>query len=816
MPLLTQGLFKLSFMVTIFKNIRDINTPFHKDLSFVLERIRTGTSKDLVAEIRKEGDKSKRNEIKKQLPAICFSGTFSKRSDDSLIKHSGLICLDFDGYETKEQMEEERKRIVSDSYVLSAFTSPSGNGLKVIVKIPDDSDNHKRYFDALGQHFDSKHFDVSTKNVSRVCYESYDPDIYVNADADVWEVLADYEYRPVDVSRGDVTIPITDENKIVEILLKWWQKKYPMIEGQRNNNAFILAAALNEYGINKSLANYVLTSHACQGFGTSEIKSVVDSAYRNTSAFGTKQYEDESKLHHLRNKINNGESIGRIKAAFTDVDEDVVESVVKKLERDSSIKKFWNKSEKGAVSVIHFLFKEFLQHNGFYKFSPHNSMKYIFVKVTNNLIDKTTEEEIKDFVLGYLQNLDDLSIYNYFADKTRLFKEDFLSLLDTVDVHFVQDSKTFSFIYFRNCALKVFADRVETVDYIDLDGYVWRDQVIDRDFDECDSTACDFKTFVSNISGENPDRILALETAIGFLMSGYKDPGFCPSVILNDEVITDNPEGGTGKGLFVQGISMMKKVAMIDGKSFSFDKSFAYQTITTDTQIISFDDVKKSFNFERLFSAITEGITIEKKNKDAIRIPFKFSPKIVITTNYTIKGTGNSFRRRKFELELKQYYSKDYTPLDEFGKRLFDDWDETEWCAFDNYMVQNLMKFLDRGLVEVKSSNTDLKRLSSETCHEFIEWLGLINKASRSDIIKENVRILTMDLYYDFLNSGAGYTQKGPDSLSNIAFNKWLVSYKNYEKKYDVQIEKGSQGKWMMLKQLNGAEKKQDEEAFDF
>ena len=36
---------------------------------------------------------------------------------------------------------------------------------------------------------------------------------------------------------------------------------------------------------------------------------------------------------------------------------------------------------------------------------------------------------------------------------------------------------------------------------------------------------------------------------------------------------------------------------------------------------------------------------MEKKNKDAIKIPFEKSPKIGITTNYAIKGAGNSFAR---------------------------------------------------------------------------------------------------------------------------------------------------------------------------
>ena len=38
--------------------------------------------------------------------------------------------------------------------------------------------------------------------------------------------------------------PITDENKIVEILTKWWTKKYPMIQGQRNHNAYVLASGI--------------------------------------------------------------------------------------------------------------------------------------------------------------------------------------------------------------------------------------------------------------------------------------------------------------------------------------------------------------------------------------------------------------------------------------------------------------------------------------------------------------------------------------------------------------------------------------------
>ena len=128
--------------------------------------------------------------------------------------------------------------------------------------------------------------------------------------------------------------------------------------------------------------------------------------------------------------------------------------------------------------------------------------------------------------------------------------------------------------------------------------------------------------------------------------------------------------------MFINGIAQLKRIAVIDGKTFSFDKSFPYQTVSADTQIIVFDDVKKNFEFERLFSVITEGITLEKKNKDAIKIPVDRSPKVCISSNYPITGEGSSFERRKFEIEFKQHYTTTKTPLDDFGKLLFDEWDE--------------------------------------------------------------------------------------------------------------------------------------------
>jgi len=791
------------YSITIFRNIKETDTPFHRPVKEILDRIKDGASKELVKKIRLEQRKAERNELKKELPAVCFSGIFNKRNDSSIQQHSGLVCLDFDGYEKKKDMLQDKEQMTRSNFVFSVFISPSGRGLKVLVKIPQDADNHVNYFNALKNHFNNPHFDETCKNLSRVCYESYDALIYVNENSSIWDKIDERTYEEKSTYRDAPTIKITDENKIVDILVKWWTKKYPMVEGQRNHNCFVLASAFNDFGINKSLAGYVLNNYITSDFTETEITRTIDSAYANTQNFGTKYYEDEDRLSSIKVKLRRGVSKKEIRnqLAESGLDSETTDSVLQRVDEENKEQQFWSKTDKGVIKITHILFKQFLEDNGFYKYCPEGSKNYVFVKVTNNLIDHTDEKSIKDFILNHLIELDDISIYNYFADQTRFFREEFLTLLSTIDIYFIEDTKSTSYLYYRNCAVKITKNEVTPLDYLDLGGYVWKDHVIDRNFSVC-GTSKDFsyKRFIGNICKNDEDRIESTESTIGFMMHGYKNLSYCPAIILNDEVISDNPEGGTGKGLFMNALSKMKKVVTIDGKSFAFERSFAYQLVSADTQILVFDDVKKHFDFERLFSVVTEGLTLEKKNKDAIKIPFSKSPKIAITTNYAIKGAGNSFARRKWELELHQHYSKNFTPLDEFGKLLFGDWNDDEWCEFDNYMVGCLQGYLNTGLVESKFVNLKIRQLSAETSHDFIEWCGLIHGAQRNERLEIDYKISMSDCYIDFTDEYPDYGPRAKMSISRIRFNKWMVAYAMYRTGASPQEGRDATGKWMRMK----------------
>jgi hypothetical protein len=161
--------------VTVFRNIKSTDTPFYRDVRVMLDRIKDGQSKDLIKKIRSEKNKAERQELKKALPSICFSGTFIKRSDASIEEHSGLVCLDFDGYPKKKDMLEAKEKLTKSQYTYSVFISPSGDGLKVLVRIPADPETHKQYFNEKSEY-------RALQNVRRLSEQYQSNRLFIAAD----------------------------------------------------------------------------------------------------------------------------------------------------------------------------------------------------------------------------------------------------------------------------------------------------------------------------------------------------------------------------------------------------------------------------------------------------------------------------------------------------------------------------------------------------------------------------------------------------------------------------------------------------------
>ena len=166
--------------INIYRDLyKSKDVPYTLTLDSALNRIKTGKSKEKI-ELLRSGNKDK----KVELPCIMFSGLFSNRSGSGLIEHSGMMITDFDKYPDEKTMMSELNKLKKNKHFISLFVSPSGNGIKGVVKIPKcDKLNHPKYFAAFQEEFQFNYFDIANSNVDRVCFESYDPNIYINYDA---------------------------------------------------------------------------------------------------------------------------------------------------------------------------------------------------------------------------------------------------------------------------------------------------------------------------------------------------------------------------------------------------------------------------------------------------------------------------------------------------------------------------------------------------------------------------------------------------------------------------------------------------------
>lgn len=761
--------------------------PRPNEVFYYLDRIKLGAVKKQIEALRLELDETKKKNIKGSLAAVTFAGIFNKRGKNDLKKASGLLILDFDHvdiFETKEQLKK-----IPECF--ACWISPSGTGIKALfkIKVVESADEYTHIFNELVNHY-NLNVDQSGKDISRLCFESYDPDLYLNCEAT--EFVCEPFYSMDNESLGQITnIPIIDSNEIANRLMKWFRTKFNNKE--RNSSLYKLAIAFNDFGIDQQTAFRYLYYFEQPDFKKKEIDTIVKSAYKHSSNFGSKHFEDTVKIKQIETSILKGRKDTEILKEFKEIEPDKLSTEIKIIRDAIKLDEFWKINKHGNIELIPFRFKLYIENLQYFKYYPNEKSKtFLFIKKYDKFIDILTEFQIKDDVLSRLIANQKIDAFDCVADQTRVFSNNYLSMIDTANITIQRDTHDFAMLYYQNLAVKVFKDRIEKIDYSDFTDFIWKNTVIERDFVDVDHHESQFRSFIWYVSGENVDKYNTLKSVIGYLLHSHKTSSNNKAIILNDETISDNPNGGSGKGIIINAIGYMKRLSVIDGKTFDFNKSFAFQTVNTDTQVLAFDDVKKSFEFERLFSVITEGITIEYKGKDAIKIPIQDSPKILISTNYTIKAEGGSFQRRIFEVEMSSYFGANYTPLDKFGNLLFDEWDDLQWQCFDKFMINCIQYYLQNGLVASTANNLATRKFINETSQEFYEY-AIIEKQ-----IEHNIRINKID----FLNK---YIEEYPDTrkwVTNRLINKWVKKYCDYIK---IEYKEGnSNGKrWFQIGELS-------------
>jgi hypothetical protein len=146
----------------------------------------------------------------------------------------------------------------------------------------------------------------------------------------------------------------------------------------------------------------------------------------------------------------------------------------------------------------------------------------------------------------------------------------------------------------------------------------------------------------------------------------------------------------------------------------------------------------------------------------------------MISTNYTIKGIGSSFKDRMFEIEFSDYYNPNHKPKDDFGHDFFTGWDSEEWNRFDNFMLECLQLYLDEGLIGCAVVNLTQRKLIDQTSAQFVEFA--------EEYIDLNEEYNLALLFTEFKNN-IGFENDMFDKcpVKQNTFTSWLPVYAHYK-----------------------------------
>lgn len=503
----------------------------------------------------------------------------------------------------------------------------------------------------------------------------------------------------------------------------------------------------------------VFTMLECGGDFKKAAKMLLDQGYGEKRVSHGNKIETEVFKRRREGQTDRQIAEWLIRKENKDIEE--AERIVKQVtdQMGEIICSFWEITDKGHVNIVRSKLIDFIMNEGGFALYFHNNSKvFQTVRIVDGMVEETTTEQLKKFIKDYILNLP--SVFDNGITPDQLlelvmkganiyFCSALLEFVDERKLDFLKDEADKAYYPFRNGVVVVEKGKAPVLkSYGQINKHVWRNQVIDFDITidpDVDADLIEYARFLYNISGKDQERFEYALTLIGYMLHGFKNPSRPFAPILAEETDDEKKGGGTGKGLFIKAIGKLIPLVTIDGKNFKIDKTFAFQRVSFDTRLVVIEDCPKNVNFEKFYPTITEGITIEKKNKDEIFLPYAESPKIAFTTNYTISQDAEHAKRRQRVFEFASYYSSKFTPEDEFGHKFFDDWDRDEWNKFYNLLFQCVGMYLDNGIKQITNSDKmKRKHIKLSYGEEFLDYYDdlLENEFSWLELVKEHTNFL--------------------------------------------------------------------------
>jgi len=438
--------------------------------------------------------------------------------------------------------------------------------------------------------------------------------------------------------------------------------------------------------------------------------------------------------------------------------------------------KFYSiKNEKVKVDVL--TVAEYLKKNGYKKISNHDQPETI-VNVQDNIITIVTRNDLYNKLINLAQTEKPKSrqhqsdLIEQLTKSASRIKSNIGHLLDELEGEFYKDKKNKAYMFFSDKIVEITPEEVNFIEYSESENYVWAHDKIERkapetipdELKDCDALFYYFVDILIPVDSENG--LDSLATAYGYILHKYKDKTNAKAWIIYDENIdVKDPDGRTGKTLLAESTRFFIETITEDGKVLRPNEKFAFSRVKEKTRIVIIDDVPPKHKFENYFSLITSDFSIEKKNKDRYAIPFSRSPKIIITSNHNLQGSGGSHKHRRIETVISNHFSSDKTPEDDYGV-LFISWDDKEWSKFYCFGILCLKHYLQNGIIE-QEPNKEYYLLMRKTSEQFVEF---------ADNLELNVKYKKAEAYENFYNEYPEHFR-----IEQRGFTFWIKDYARYK-----------------------------------
>lgn len=360
----------------------------------------------------------------------------------------------------------------------------------------------------------------------------------------------------------------------------------------------------------------------------------------------------------------------------------------------------------------------------------------VLVQIEGKMVEKIKTKKMIGIVNEAIKASDPLIL-----SKTQTFlggkSANYFANLPFVDITNHTDSSEAVYLYYNNCFIEITQNEVIQHDYSDMQGFLWKGLIpsMKRDYTPADNKESIYEKFINNItsnktdSGFSPNQKAkkSAETIIGYLMSRNKKASEAKAVLLTEKgagAIEADAVGGTGKGIFIQALEQFRVDGEIDGKDLRSEDRFAFSAYQDGQSIYVIQDVQASFDIRNLYNKITNKFIVEKKGQNKRIIPFAEAPKVVITSNYILRGLDEgSTARRLHIVELENYYSDTFSPADEFNCNFFTaDWNDSEWNRFDAYIIHCIQQYLSLGVLTYTTEQLEAKKKEASVVGNIDTW----------------------------------------------------------------------------------------------